>query len=115
MRVEVRNKAMNTRRILCLIAALLIPQLAGAKLPLPDNSLGKIEGILDFCAKADPQAAPKYQERKKLIVDDATEKEVADARKAQEYNDGYQEVSDKLAKVPKDKAVKACSAYLEGK
>jgi hypothetical protein len=93
----------------------MIPQFAGAKLPLPIDTLGKMEGILDFCANADPQAASKYQERKKLIVDDASQKEVADARKTQEYRDGYQGISDELAKVPKDKAVTACSAFLEGK
>lgn len=107
--------AMNTRRVLCLSAALLVPQLAGAKLPLPNDSFGKIEGILDFCAKADPESASKYEERKKLIVDDATEKEVAEARKAQEYKDGYKGISEELAKAPIDKAASACSAYLEGK
>ena len=106
---------MKTHQILCLSAALLIPQLAGAKLPLPNDSLGKIEGILDFCAHADAQRASEYQERKKLIADDATDKEVAGARKTQEYKDGYQEMSDLLAKVPKEEAVEACSAYLEGK
>lgn len=106
---------MKTHRILSLIAALLIPQLAGAKLPLQNDSLGKIEGILDFCARADAQGASKYQERKKLIADDASEREVADARKAQEYQAGYQEMTDQLAKVPKEKVVTACSAFLEGK
>ena len=50
-----------------------------------------------------------------MVVGDATEKEVAEARKTQEYKDGYQEISDQLAKVPKEKAVQACTAYLEGK
>ncbi len=40
---------------------------------------------------------------------------MADARNAQEDKDGYRGISDELAKVPKDKAVKVCSAYLEGK
>ncbi len=106
---------MKTRQLLCLSAALTIPQLAGAKLPLPNDSFGRIEGILDFCAKADPEGAPRYKERKKLIADDASAEEVSEARKAPEYKDGYQEISDELGKVPKDKAVKACSAYLEGK
>jgi predicted secreted protein len=93
----------------------MIPQFSMAKLPMSEESLGKIEGILDFCAQADPQGASKYEERKKQIADDASEKEVADARKTQEYKDGYQGISDELAKVTKDKAVEACSAYLEGK
>ncbi len=106
---------MKTRRILCLSAALLIPQLAGAELPLPNDSFGKIESILDFCAKADPEAAGKFEERKKLIAHNATEQEVADARKTQEYKDSYQKISEQLAKVQIDQAVKACSAYLENK
>jgi hypothetical protein len=59
-------------------------------------------------------AASKYQERKKLIVVDAFEKEVVEAPKTQEYKDGYQGLSDELAKAPKDMAVQACTAYLEG-
>ena len=106
---------MKIHRILCLGAALVVPQLALAKLPLPNDAFGKIEGTLDFCAQADSQAASKYQERKKVLVGDATEKEVAEARQTQEYKDGYQEISAQLAKVPKEKAVKACTAYLEGK
>ena len=106
---------MKIHRILCLGAALVIPQLALAKLPLPSDAFGKIEGTLDFCAQSDPQSAQTYQQAKKGVVGNASEKEVAEARKTQEYKDGYQEISDELAKVPKEKAVQACSAYLDGK
>lgn len=106
---------MKIHRILCLGAALVIPQLALAKLPLPNDALGKIEGTLDFCAQADPQSASMYQQAKKMVVGDASEQEVAEARKTQEYKDGYQETSDQLAKVPREKVVQACTAYLEGK
>jgi hypothetical protein len=82
---------------------------------LPNDSFGRIEGTLDFCAQADPQGASTYQQAKKVVVGDATEKEVAEARKTQEYKDGYQAISDELAKMPKEKAVKACTASLEGK
>jgi hypothetical protein len=106
---------MKIHRILCLGAALVIPQLALAKLPLPNDSFGKIEGTLDFCAQADPQGAATYQQAKKVVAGDATEKEVAEARKTQEYKDGYQAITDELAKMPKEKVVKACTARLEGK
>lgn len=105
---------MNIRRILCLSVVFLIPQLVSAKLQLPVEALGKMEGILDFCTQADSQSASKYQELKKAIVGDAEKKEVADARNTQEYKDSYQGISEELAKVPKEEAVKACSAYLEG-
>jgi hypothetical protein len=106
---------MKIQRIFCLGVALMIPELALAKLPMPNDALGKMEGTLDFCAQADPQAASQYQDLKKVIVGDASEQEVAEARKTQEYKDGYQEVSDQLAKVPKDKVVQACTAYRQGK
>ena len=79
-----QHLTVKPRQIICLSVAFLIPQLAGAKLPLPNDSFGKMGGILDFCASVDAQGAPKYQERKKLIAEDTSEKEVADARKTQE-------------------------------
>jgi hypothetical protein len=106
---------MKICRILCLGVALVIPQLAMAKLPMPNEAFGRIEGTLDFCAQADPQAASQYQELKKAIVGDASEQEVTEARTTQEYKDGYKEVSDQLVKMPKDKAVQACTAYRQGK
>src|SRR5438445_224363 len=71
---------MKMFRILCVSAAILIPQLVLAKLPFPNDAFGKVEGILDFCAKADPQSAAKYQAHKKALVKDVPEKEVAEAR-----------------------------------
>ena len=106
---------MRLHRIRCLGAAILVPQLTLAKLPLPKDSFGSVEGILDFCAKADSQSASKYQERKKVLVGDATEKEVAEARETKEYKDGYLAITTKLAEVPKEKAIEACTAYQEGK
>ena len=59
---------MKIHRILCLGAAILVPELAGAKLPLSNDAFGKLEGSLDFCVKADPQGAEKLQEIKKQTV-----------------------------------------------
>jgi hypothetical protein len=105
---------MKIYRILCLVAAIVIPQLALAKLPFSNDAFGKIEGTLDFCAQVDPQAAPKYQEQKKQIVRDVPEQEIVEARDTQEYKDAYEWISAELGKVPKDKAAKTCAASLEG-
>jgi hypothetical protein len=43
------------------------------------------------------------------------ENEVAEARSAKEYKDAYKWMSTELEKAPKDQAVAACKAYLEGK
>ena len=106
---------MKTTRILCLAGPILMAGLALAKLPFSNETFGRIEGTLDFCAQANPQAAPQYQERKKAMAGDVSEKEVAEARGTQEYKEGYEEVSAQLIKVPKDHAVAACKAFLEGK
>jgi hypothetical protein len=106
---------MKVNRILCLAAALVLPQLALAELPFPNDAFGKTEGILDFCTQVDPQDAPKYQEQKKALVRDVPKKEVEEARQTQEYREAYHSTSDELAKVPKDKAVKACTDFLQRK
>lgn len=74
-----------------------------------------MEGTLDFCAQIDSQSAAKYEERKKLLVQGEPEKDVAEARKTTEYKEAYDAIGEALGKVPKDKAVKACTSFLESK
>jgi len=105
----------NIYRILCLGSFLVLAQLALAKLPFSNDAFGKVEGTLDFCTQADAQNAPKYQEGKQALVRDVPENEVKEARDSKEYKDAYSEISDQLAKVPKEQAVKSCRDYLEGK
>ncbi len=104
---------MRIHRVFTLGIALFVSQLALARLPFSSEALGKVEGTLDFCAQADPPAAAKYQERKKALVKDVPEKEVAEARKTQEYRDAYDWITTELGKVPKDQAVQACAVGLE--
>jgi hypothetical protein len=106
---------MKIYRVMCLGATLVIAPLALAKLPFTNDAFGKIEGTLDFCAQVDPHAAPKYQERKKALVKGVPEKEVEEARETQEYKGAYDWVTNELDKSPKEHAVDACSAFLQGK
>ena len=106
---------MKILRIVCLGAAFALPQLALASLPVPNDVFGRMEGALDFCAKVNPQSAAKYQEQKKVLVQGASEKEVAEARSSKEYKEGYDSAKDEMGKQPKDQAVKACAAALETK
>jgi hypothetical protein len=48
-----------------------------------------------------------------MLVKDLPEKEVAEARASQEYLDAHQEMTTELEKLPKEKVVEACSAYLK--
>jgi hypothetical protein len=103
---------MKIYRMLCLGAALALPSLVLAKMPLPNDAFGRLEGVVDFCAQADPQSAAKYQEQKKVLVQGATDEEVAEARASKEYKDGYDEATQEMGKQPKDQVAKACAAAL---
>jgi len=104
---------MKIRHIVCLSIAIVVPQLAPAKVPMAAQTLGQIESILDFCTTANPRDASNYKALKNVLTGSASEKELADARKKQEYKNSYQAESEELAKQPKEKAVKACSSFFE--
>jgi hypothetical protein len=107
--------SMKTFRILCLSAFIMLPLLALAKLPVPNEVLGKVEGALDFCAQADPESGSKYQERKKVFVEGASDKEVAEARASKEYKENYKSATDELSQESKDEVKKTCATALAGK
>jgi hypothetical protein len=104
---------MKILRTLGLGAAILLPQLALAKLPFSNDAFGRVEATLDSCTQADPAGAPKYQERKKALVKDVPEKEVAEARASQEYKDAYEVTTTEIGKQPKEKVAEACAASLK--
>jgi hypothetical protein len=104
---------MKISRIVCLSIAIVIPQLATAKVPMPAESFGQIESVLDFCSQVNPKLASNYKDFKKMLAGDATDKELADARDQQEYKDSYQSANEKLTKLEPEKAVKTCSSLLQ--
>ena len=106
---------MKIYRTLCLGAAIALPQLALAELPMANDALGQAESALDFCSKANPKAAAKYKVRGKTLVGNASEKDLADARSSGEYKDTYNAVKTVLGKLSKDEAAKICSDALESK
>jgi hypothetical protein len=106
---------MKIVRVVCLSGMLVLTSVAFAKLALPNDIFGKIEGALDACAKTDPPSASKYAEKKKELVQGASDQEVADARATDEYKQGYAAGSDEISTQPKDQAKKACAAALESK
>ena len=77
---------MKIYSILCLSIAIVLPEIAVAKLP-PNPAFGQLEGTIDYCAQADAPSAAKYQDLKKRLVEDVQEKEVAEARKTKEYKE----------------------------
>lgn len=104
---------MKVSRILCLSVALALTPLALAKLQLPNDVFGRVEGSLDFCAQADPQSAAKYQKQKEVLVHEATEEEISEARASKEYKEAYDATTEEMQKQSKEQVKKACAAALE--
>jgi hypothetical protein len=105
---------MKIRATLCLtvLTALALTPLALAKLTMPPQTLGQIEGTLKFCTDVNPKAEAKYKEFGKMLVKEATEEELTKARASSEYKEAYDSITEQLGKVPKDKAVGSCTAFL---
>lgn len=104
---------MRSYRFFLLGAAILIPQLGGAQLQLPPQAFAKLEGVLDYCTKALPQDAPKYEKLRMELIKDVPEAQITEVRKTQEYKDAYSDAKAEFVKMGKEKALKACSASLE--
>jgi hypothetical protein len=106
---------MRVSRILLVCAVMAMPQLSTAKLPFSNDALGKVEGIMNYCARVNPESAAKYQDAAKAFVKDLPEKEVTEARKSAEYKDSYDGIAAELDKAPKDATIQTCKAALESK
>jgi hypothetical protein len=108
------STTMKPFRLTCLGVAVLLALLARADRSFSKSGLGTVEGTLDYCKQVDAPAAAKYEERKKILVRDVPEEEVAEARASEEYKRAYEKIDAELGKVPKDKMVEGCAAYLKG-
>lgn len=104
---------MKIHRILCLCAAITLPQLALAERPFTNQSLGTTQSTVDFCARINPGAASKYHEQAGLLVQGVPEQEVAKVRDSDEYKEAYAKASASLGEVAKKDAEEACNSFLE--
>ncbi len=77
-------------------------------------TLGKVEGILDFCAKVSGQLPRKDENRAARMLGAASEQQVAEARDSDDYKDSHDGITAELDKVPVDQARKACSQLAKG-
>jgi hypothetical protein len=104
---------MKIYRILCLGAAIALPQLALAELPFGIQTLAQIDGAIDFCAQAKPEAAEKYRDFGKLLVKELPKKDLEDARNSKEYKEARKSVGEEIGKLKKEDAVSTCSDFLK--
>lgn len=103
---------MKTYRIICLCAAIVIPQAALAEPSVTDQSLGTSQATVDFCTQADPSTAAKYQEQMTQMVKDMSAEELAKLQGSDDYKDAYARTSTALSNIAKPDAIVACSRFL---
>jgi hypothetical protein len=103
---------MKIRIALTCCVALVLPQLASADLPFPKDAFGKIESVLNFCAKANPKRASLFEAQDKMLVNDVPEKSLVEARASSEYKDAYDGTADSLSKATKEEAARTCNGFL---
>jgi hypothetical protein len=106
---------MNIYRVLCCCAAVALPQLTWADLPFSNDVFGKIEGVMTYCAKVNPQAAGQYQAQAKALVQGVPAKVVLEARETPEYKEAYDAAGTEIGNAPKDQAVQVCNGFLVSK
>jgi len=85
--------------------AALLPCLALADAP-SNVAVGEVDAILKFCAKTDPRLAANAEKQLTALAGKAS----PGARGTAQYKQGYDLLSDVLAKVSKPTALSACSA-----
>jgi hypothetical protein len=107
------GKIMRRRPIVALCAALILPQLALADLPLSREALGRAEAIVAFCSRIIPEQAQQYAQPGKALVAGVPKEELSDARKSQEYEDAFQATTADLEKVDATQAKSACRESLK--
>ena len=98
------NKGLMIPTLIGTCLAALLPCLAMADAP-SDAAVGQVDAILKFCVKADPRLAPGAETYRKLLTGDAS----PGARGSEAYEQGYDMVSDALAKVSMQTVLAACS------
>jgi len=97
--------------IVCISAALAIPQVrAGEKPPAP-AALGQLESILDSCAAAKPKESENYKKQRAKLTEGVPEKDVAKIRDSEEYKQAYTAIRERFDQASSEEVDQACSAF----
>ena len=103
---------MKIYRILCLGAAIVLPQFASAELPFSVQALAQIDGGIDYCSQTNPDAADKYKQVSDLLLKSLPKKDLEAARNSKEYKEARKTVSEDIGKLKKEEAAKTCTELM---
>jgi hypothetical protein len=81
-----------------------------------DNAtMGRFEGMLAFCEKADPPSAEKFKKIAELLTKDLTEDSLKQTRTSKEYLDSLDETKKQLKKLTPEEGAQQCKASVGDK
>ena len=112
--VRLLNKNMPIGLVALLACCGLVePTLAQPDGKAPDaRALGVTEAMLDYCAKAYPASAEKYQFQIKRLTQGASQETLAKVRSSEQYRRAHDAEGDFVSKVDPRNAKRACSKPL---
>ncbi len=103
---------MKTMSILVFAAVMAYSEATLADSTVDAAQLGRMQGILNVCAKVNPRDASKYLLQIKAVIGDASKQAVDHAAKTDEYQQAYQAVTEELKNMAPEEMVQACNRYL---
>jgi hypothetical protein len=106
---------MNIRSAFFLCAAVAVAPLALASPPPPPapitgETLGQLQGILSFCTRINPSAAPIYKSLGKAVTGIESSGDIKKTEGTDSYHAAFQAVVAALDKLPHGEALKSCSS-----
>ena len=101
------NKGLKLRNLIggFLVLAAVFPGAASAN-PLPNMAVGEIDAIVTFCSRLDPRLEAEAEHVRSALVGQLD----PGARSSGEYRQGYDLVSDALARIDRKQALAACGS-----
>ena len=102
-----RNKALVASLVGGLAALSPVAQADG---PVPSPAaLGITESVLQYCGPLDPTAAARLRQKIKELEQGASEQQLAEVRKSDEYRNAYDSVVDFVGKIDQHNAKRFCA------
>jgi hypothetical protein len=88
----------------------MLSPLAHGEAPAPSaRLLGVTESVLNYCAPRDPTAAARLRQKIKQLVEGASEQQLAEVRKSDDYRKAFESVVDFAAKIDEHNVKRFCA------
>ncbi len=106
---------MKASRILCVCAAVVLPQLAAAEdhrgqVNISAQALGIVDAVLNYCTQVDPRDTALFQAQRKSVLNGSSEDAVEGLRGSRAYRGSYDLIEDALKGVSRSEAAQTCAA-----